>query len=253
MVGIPGTVITEQPVAIGGYAYEPDDETISLLKSTLFERGASSVSISQVEEEEWSESWKQFFKPRRIGKRFWVRPTWEESEAQPGDLEIVLDPGQAFGTGDHPTTRMCLELLENAVSPGDAIADVGCGSGILSVGACLLGAGSVIASDIDKASVESAEENATRNNVKYTALEGKGFQVYEPSAVFDGVVSNIISAALIALAPEAHQRVKPGGWWIVSGIIQDNWPDVLATAQSVGFALDERLEEDQWVAARFRR
>lgn len=250
--GINGTVVTDVPATITGYAYEPTEQELETLLRVLGERGAT-VSTGVVHEEDWAESWKQFFKPRRIGKRFVVRPTWEEFAAGPDDLEIVLDPGQSFGTGDHPTTRMCLMLLETLDLTGKTVADVGCGTGILSVGACLLGAESVEAGDIEENCVESSEENAVRNNVKFPVVLSKGFDAFPESATYDVVLSNIISAALIILAPEAAKRVNPGGFWIVSGVIHSNWPDVLAAAQRVGFELTNRLEEDDWVAAQFTR
>jgi ribosomal protein L11 methyltransferase len=250
--GIHGTVVTDSPASITGYAYEPTEAELSVLIQELQQRGAT-TSTGVVHEEDWAESWKQFFKPRRIGKRFVVRPTWEEFAAGPEDLEIVLDPGQAFGTGDHPTTRMCLMLLEDADLPGKTVADVGCGSGILSVGACLLGAESVKAGDIEENCVESAIENAERNQVTYPVVLSKGFDAFPEGETYDIILSNIISAALIMLAPEASRRVKQGGDWIVSGVIHSNWPDVLTAANRVGFELKTRLEEDDWVAAHFTR
>jgi ribosomal protein L11 methyltransferase len=144
-------------------------------------------------------------------------------------------------------------LLEDADLPGKTVADVGCGSGILSVGACLLGAESVKAGDIEENCVESAIENAERNQVTYPVVLSKGFDAFPEGETYDIILSNIISAALIMLAPEASRRVKQGGDWIVSGVIHSNWPDVLTAANRVGFELKTRLEEDDWVAAHFTR
>ena len=212
-----------------------------------------SIELQEVEEQDWSEAWKEFFKPRRVGERFIVRPTWEAAEIGPGDLEIVLDPGQAFGTGDHPTTRGCLELIEKADCRGKSIADIGCGSGILSVGAGLLGASELILVDYDPVCVTSSLENLKRNNVTGEVHEGLGFQPLADDKRFDIVLSNIISAALIRLAPEAADRIKPGGLWIVSGIIEANWPDVLTRAKTCGFELVETFAEGDWIAATLRR
>lgn len=251
--GIGGTVMTDRPPTIAGYAYEPATDLISSLQARLLDLGAEEVVLGTVPEEDWSESWKQFFVPRRVGKRFVIRPTWEQFDTREGDLEIVLDPGQAFGTGDHPTTRMCLELLETSQVRGKEIADIGCGSGILAIGAMLLGARSVLASDIDPVACESARQNSARNAAQFEVHAGKGFEPCPPGADYDIVVSNIISSALIMLAPEARDRVRPGGCWIVSGIIHDNWADVLAAAERAGFRLDLRLQENEWNAARFHR
>lgn len=226
------------------------EEKTASLEQALWDAGATEVQSHALPEVNWEESWKQFFKPRRIGNRFVVRPTWEEFHAQAGDLQIVLDPGQAFGTGDHPTTRMCLELLELAEVEGKRVADVGCGSGILSVGACLLGASEVIAVDIEDLSVEVAKENASRNGVSFDARVGDGLK--ELDGDFDIVISNIISAILIRLSRDVPDYVRPGGLWIVSGIIHQNWPDVLAAIRQNGFHLLEKREEGDWVAATFQ-
>ncbi len=216
------------------------------------------VTTGELPEVNWELAWRQFFKPRRIGKRFVIRPTWEEFESQPGDLVIVLDPGQAFGTGDHATTRLCLELLEAVDLKGKRVADVGCGSGILSIGAVLLGASIVEAVDIEAQSVEVTRENRDLNNVSFLAEVADGFDglplgTEHPEAAYDLVVSNIISATLIRVAPDAADVVKPGGAWIVSGVIPQNWPDVLEAAERAGFELKEKREEDGWVAARYER
>jgi ribosomal protein L11 methyltransferase len=277
---------------------EGSSARVDELSDALRSAGALEVRQKPFEEQNWDEVWKQFFKPRRVGERFVVRPTWEEFESQPGDLLIVLDPGEAFGTGDHPTTRMCLELLEHANVKGSRVADVGCGSGILSIGACLLGAATVDAVDVDPASVEISKENAELNHVRFRVIVGEGVrslfeeetdaaarvagqkewdQDEHPLAVpasslsvdpslkplgphgaaekplYDLIVSNIISIVLIRIASDVASAVRQGGHWIVSGIIHANWPDVLAEAERVGFVLEEKREEGDWVAARFRR
>lgn len=248
--GVNGTVQEDNPPSLGGYLYEGDD--VEALVVALREAGAESVETTVIEEEDWSIAWRKFFVPRRVGEHFVVRPVWEPYELGASDIEIILDPGQAFGTGDHPTTRMCLELLEREDVSGKAIADIGCGSGILAVGACKLGAARVVGVDCDAASVDSSQENAERNGVQFDVFLGAGFDPL-PEEDFDLVLSNIISAALIRLAPEAAVRVRPGGKWIVSGVIKSNWPEVLAVAENCGFALEQKLEEGDWIAATFRR
>ncbi len=251
--GLPGTLQTDDPPTMSAYLPPGGEAGLEPLRDVLLERGAVRVETALVEEEDWAESWKQFFKPRRVGERFVVRPTWEEFAAEPGDLVVVLDPGQAFGTGDHPTTRMCMECLEQLPVAGSEVADVGCGSGILAVAAMMLGARSVDAVDSDLPAVEATGENAARNAVEVRALLGRGFEPLAPEATYDLVLSNIISAALIALAPEAGQRVRPGGHWVVSGVIESNWPDVRAAAERAGFRLVEARQELEWVAATFVR
>ena len=252
--GVNGTVQTDDPPTLGAYLAPGSEDGLSGLRDELLSRGVAKVETELVEEQDWAESWKQFFKPVRIGAHTVVRPTWEPFECSPGDIEIVLDPGQAFGTGDHPTTRMCLELIESVMDrKTPEAADIGCGSGILAVAMMKQGATSVVCVDTDPVSVESTLSNAERNGVVVEAFVGKGFEPLPQSATFDLVVSNIISAALIVMAPVASQRVRAGGIWLVSGIIEANWPDVLHKAQTVGFELIEMRQEGEWVAATFRR
>lgn len=225
-------------------------EVIRKLTDDLLVAGAAKVETRSLVEENWEENWKQFFHPREVGVHFLIRPTWEE--APPTDrLQIVLDPGQAFGTGDHPTTRMCLQLMERADINTHRVADIGCGSGILSIGACMLGASSVAAVDVEPLSVEVARENARLNGVTFEAIEGRGIQAVASRGPFDVVVSNIISAVLIQMAHEVAGALVPGARWIVSGIITQNWPDVQAAAEKSGFRLTSMLEEDGWVGATF--
>ncbi len=249
--GVEGTVQTDDPPTLSGYM-PPNDERRQDLIDSLTSAGAL-VSETVIPEEDWAESWKQFFVPRRVGERLVVRPTWEEAEVGASDIEIVLDPGQAFGTGDHPTTRGCLTLLEKEGVQGRRVADVGCGSGILAVAAVKLGATGVLAVDSDALSVEAAKANAGRNGVVMTCFQGRGFAPIADHGPFDVVLSNIISSVLIQLAPEAAQRIAPGGAWIVSGIIQAHWPELLETAQANGFELEDKIEEDEWVSALLRR
>ncbi len=248
-----GTLQTDDPPTMSAYLAPGQEPSLEKLKADLIEFGATKVEAEDVPEENWSESWKQLFKPRRIGGRFLIRPTWEDYGAEPGDLEIVLDPGQAFGTGDHPTTRGCLELLEAEQLAGKTVADIGCGSGILSIAAAMLGAREVIGVDTDPISVEATIDNAKRNNVDVGARVGKGFSVLDPGTQYDVVVSNIISAALIGIAPDAAAFVKPGGSWIVSGIIEANWNDVQEAAKRAGFKLEREQQEGEWVSAKFSR
>ena len=248
-----GTVQTDDPPTMSAYLAPGQEGNLDALKSDLLRFGALDVVTKDVAEEDWAESWKQFFKPRRVGRNLVVRPTWEPFEVAPGDLEIVLDPGQAFGTGDHPTTRGCLALLEDTPVTGREVADIGCGSGILAVAACRLGAKSVVAVDSDPVSVEASVDNANRNGVQFEALVGLGFDPLPADATYDLVLSNIISAALIKIAPDAGRRVRPGGQWIVSGIIEANWQDVKAAAEKAGFRTDEQILEGDWVSARLIR
>jgi ribosomal protein L11 methyltransferase len=234
------------------------DERVSELAEALRSAGAREVIARGLPEVNWEEAWKQHFKPRKIGRNFVIRPTWEDYATGEGEIEIVLDPGQAFGTGDHATTRLCLELMEDAALRDAVVADVGCGSGILSVAAIKLGAAEVVAVDVEPTAVEVAKENAALNGVQFLALTGDGIAPLLTASEggregFDVVLSNIISAILIRLARDVSDALVPGGRWIVSGVIPQNWPDVLAAAERAGFEIRERREEDGWVAALFHR
>jgi len=254
--GCENTLQDDDPPALSSAVVdvEGSGEVIRALSNDLLIMGADRVDTRTLEDENWDEHWRQFFHPREVGGTFVIRPTWEAAP-ESGRIEIILDPGQAFGTGDHPTTRMCLELLERVFSSpssplsGTSVADIGCGSGILSIGARLLGASVAYAVDIEPLSVEVAKENARINGIEITALAGQGIEPVRSYGPFGVVTSNIISAVLIRLAPEVASTVSPGGIWIVSGIIRDNWPDVLVAAAESGFALREKLEEDGWVGA----
>lgn len=251
--GCPGSLQTDKPPTISAYLIEVEGSAVRAedLVAELKRLGAASVAIDVVPDEDWSEMWKIHFKSRRIGRGITIRPTWEDAvPLPPNEIEIVLDPGQAFGTGDHPTTRLCLELMQDMPIKGADVYDLGCGSGILAIAASKLGAASVFASDIDGTSVVVSRQNAMLNQVEFQAEEGEGFLQGGP---FDVVISNIISATLIRLSPDAIKHVKPGGYWLVSGIIEGNWPDVQRAASTAGFKLESELKEDEWIGAVFRR
>ena len=250
--GIDSTVQSENPYTLTGYLHESDagPEKIQSLTDDLLHTGASNVSCDRIVEEDWSENWKQFFKPKKIGKKFWICPSWEEIEPAQDEILINLDPGQAFGTGDHPTTSMCLELLEEIEVKNKKIADVGCGSGILSIACCLAGAEKVVAVDCDKVSIEVAQENARRNNVQFDTFQGMGFEPIDGQ--YDIVISNIISEAIKCLAPNVPKHISKGSHWIVSGIIKEHWDEVKDVCQSYGFNLIKEKAEGEWIAAIFR-
>ena len=250
--GIENTL--EEKGAIVGCYVDVDgvQDQILALKAALLGIGVTEVTAEQLVEVDWENELKKFFKPRRVGQHFVVRPTWETFDAQPSDLVIILDPGQAFGTGDHPTTRNCLGFLEKYVQPGRDVLDLGCGSGILAVGAKLLNAGEVCAIDIDPISIEVAKENFERNKVDVLTAVGDVLAL-QFEAEWDIVVSNIISATLINLAPDATYALRYGGKWIVSGIITQNWSDVQKAAGKQGLEYIEHVEEDGWVAGVFAK
>lgn len=224
-------------------------ERANELKTALIAFGAQSVNIKEVPDEDWMSYWKQYFKPQKIGERLVVRPSWEEYELGPGELEVILDPGQAFGTGDHPTTRLCLGLLQEVDVAGKSFADVGCGSGVLSIGAKRLGAELVVGVDIEPVCVEVSRANAKLNSIEAEFLLGNSVTVLDEfSPDYFLVMSNIISATLIKMAPLIAQRVSEGGYWILSGVMNENAPQVLEAATSAGFTLLKQVSEGDWTA-----
>lgn len=250
--GFPGTLQVDFPPSLSCYAAPGQETEVESLIAELKSLGAD-IETNEVEEEDWSEAWKQYFKPRKVGKHWLVCPTWETANPGPEDRLLLLDPGQAFGTGDHPTTRGCLALMEDIEFQGKSVADIGSGSGILSMAAHLLGAESVVGVDVEAPAITASRENAERLGLPLTFHQGLGFSPLPKNAVFDVVLSNIISAALIQLAPDAAQRVKSGGSWLTSGVIESNWPDVLTAAKAEGFVLQRTIAEDGWISAHFLR
>jgi ribosomal protein L11 methyltransferase len=217
--------------------------------------------IRMLREEDWAHAWKKFYKPLRIGRRVVLKPSWEEFPAQPDDVIIELDPGMAFGTGLHPSTRLCIAALETVVQPGDTVLDLGTGSGVLALVAAKLGARSVLATDIDTLAVRVARENAERNGI---ALDERlqiehGSVPAERAGHFQVIVANILAEVLVGLFDSAYgdpplaEPLAPGGALILSGILNERAQLVIDAATRHGLRLVDRLEEGDWVALVVRR
>lgn len=204
-----------------------------------------------VDEADWAEAWKAHFPVLRIGHRIVVRPTWRRHRAAPGEIVLALDPGMAFGTGLHPTTRLCLVGLEaladiGAVAGARAV-DVGSGSGILSIAAAKLGASDVLALDIDQIAVEATAANARRNRLGSVIRARPGsLPTDEPAA--DLVVANLIASLLVRIAPELAASLRAGGRWLASGIFRDRESEVRAAFDAAGLDMTDRWTEEDWVA-----
>ena len=232
-------------------------EAISFLKERFEAVGIeNTITAANCAEEDWINNWKKYFKPIPVGKRLLVRPMWED-EYEAGDRVVLhLEPGLAFGTGTHETTRLCMELLEKYVKPGDTMLDMGCGSGILSIISLLLGADSAFAVDIDPNAVDIAYQNAGMNDVdisKYTVKAGDIITNTElqneiAKNEYDVVVANIVADVIIALAPKAREYMKKGGVFITSGIIEDRVDDVKAALEKCGFEINSIKQRKDWVS-----
>jgi ribosomal protein L11 methyltransferase len=199
-----------------------------------------------VQEEDWANAWKAYFKPTRVGERLVIIPSWEEYTLQEGDVPLYLDPGMAFGTGTHPTTSLCLRRLETLVKPGARVLDVGTGSGILAIAAARLGAAEVLGIDIDPVAVRVAKENAERNGVQIEFRQATLDQV--EASEYDVVIANIIASIIIDILPDVATRLKKDGRFLASGIITEKKQSVLDAMTATWMLPMEAREEAGWVA-----
>lgn len=225
---------------------------------TVNKFGRLEYCLKNVKEEDWANNWKQYFKPLTIGEKLLIKPSWEEVADGEKRKILEIDPASSFGTGQHNTTQLCLELIEANIQADDKILDLGCGSGILSIGAVLLGAKSVFAVDIDENSVKIAKENAEKNHISkdiYTAKCGNIIEdeklTAEIGSGYDLVCANIVADVLIGMSGKFGGFLKDNGKLIVSGIIDSRKDEVLDVIKSKGFELIEIREKEDWVAASF--
>ena len=245
--------------------FEPDatfQERLQALRSQLdmnrrlapeVDLGTLAIDTVNVKDEDWSEVWKQFYKPFRAGKSLVVKPTWEPYDAKPGDRVIEIDPGMAFGSGTHETTGMCLELLEEAVHGGERVIDVGTGSGILAIGAALLGAKDVLAIDIDPTAVKVARENVAHNHLEQTVTTLEGNLLEKVDAQCEVCVANIIADVICMFAAPLNDHIVPGGLFICSGIIKEREQDVTDALLAANYSILEIRRKGEWVAMISRR
>ena len=205
-----------------------------------------SINVRMVDEAEWT-GWKQSFKPFRLGSKLLVSPTWENPDALPEDLVIRLDPGQAFGTGQHATTAGCAHMLEKYIKGGERVLDVGTGTGILAIASAMLGAGVVVAIDIDQVAVKCASDNVSVNKVADKVKVVKGDLLKGQAGPFDVIVANILAGPVIDMTGPAAALLSPGGIFITSGYIQKTEPDVKSALERSGLEIADRAQEGDWV------
>jgi len=218
--------------------------------------GSLEVHTAFVDEQDWANNWKAYFKPINVGERLTVCPTWEHVEELPGRAVLRIDPGMAFGTGTHHTTRMCLELMEEHVKGGETVADIGCGSGILSTSAILMGAKNAVAVDIDPVATKIASENADNNGIdltSYTVYTGDILSDAQiRSAVtrqkYDIVLANIVANVIIALAPLVPKLMHKDSVFISSGIIEDRLDEVISALEAQGLKVTKVKCGEDWRA-----
>lgn len=239
-------------VVVKAYFHQDRDVLDEVQKRVLDieERFAASckIFVDTVKDEDWEETWKAYYHPFRVGQRLVIKPSWEPYRAQKGDLIIELDPGMAFGTGIHASTRFCLLFLEKYVQGGEEIIDAGCGSGILSIAAMRLGARKVFGMDIDEVAVKVARENVKANGLeKDIVLQAGNIIEVIGQQQADMILANITAEVLNLLLPEAVKALKPGGYFFGSGIVESRLPGVEKQLQNCGLLLKEVLTDVDWV------
>lgn len=227
---------------------------LETLKQERRDLGTLLMTLENVEDADWENNWKQYYKPMEIGERLLVIPQWEEAE--PGDrVPLYLDPGLTFGTGAHATTRLCLTALEELVRGSERVLDLGCGSGILSVAALRLGAASALAVDIDDKCRDAARENAGLNGIGPGQLDILVGNILTDEAVaekigggYDIVLANIVADVIIALAPRVRGLLNEGGTFLCSGVIEGRAEEVEAALAAAGLEVQTRREDNGWYA-----
>lgn len=221
---------------------------ISELRNFGIDIGAGEIFTDNVNEEDWANNWKKYYKPTKIGNSIVIKPEWEEYSPSEGDLVIHMDPGMAFGTGNHETTSMCIENLEKYVSEKSTVFDIGCGSGILGIVASKLGAKKVVGIDIDEMAVKVANENIQKNNVQdiMTAIAGNMTDKIEEGAKADIVVANIIADIIMKMSGDVRKLLKDDGIFISSGIILAKVDEVLENLKDNGFEVVDVIKKGEW-------
>ncbi|GIP35851.1 50S ribosomal protein L11 methyltransferase [Paenibacillus sp. J2TS4] len=266
---LPLNDIPEGRAVIKGYYSEGTDmerllqqleQSIKQLSEFDIDTGSPVIEHGLVDDEDWANAWKQYYKPLRISDRLTVKPTWEDYDPAPGEIVLELDPGMAFGTGTHATTALCLRTLDKVIRGGEDVIDVGTGSGVLSIAAAKLGARAVLALDLDPVAVSSAEENTSLNGlenqitVKQSDLLG-ALKEQEPQQgetsiqlPVQVVVANILAEIIVQFVEDVREALQPGGLYVASGIIQAKQDLVEKALTEHGFVIEETFRELDWIA-----
>ena len=244
------------------HIYVPSDELPEKVVSRMCELLATAevkyeLRCTSINDDDWSNAWKKYHRPQRVGKRLVICPSWEEYDRTDDDVVLTMDPGSSFGSGRDETTRLCLSLIESNLVAGDSVLDIGCGSGILSVAALLLGAKSAVGVDIERNAVNNAAENARINGVG-SCFSGFYGNVLTDSELekslgsgYDLICANIVADVHISMRDIFFNKLKRGGSLTLSGIINTRTDEVRSAIQSAGFELKDVKEENGWTALCF--
>lgn len=224
-------------------------EAVSFIKERLDTQSIScEISTSDCATEDWVNNWKQYFHPMPVGNKLLIRPTWEDNYEANGRTVLHIEPGLAFGTGSHPTTKLCLETLENYIDSGSTVLDIGCGSGILSIASLLLGAQNAFGVDIDSLAVKTAMANAAENGFdesRFIAVQGNLSD--KVNGKYSVIVANIVADIIMEFNKEVADYLTDDGVYITGGIIETREDEVLYSFEQNGFEVKERFEEKGWL------
>ncbi|CIO42815.1 ribosomal protein methyltransferase [Streptococcus pneumoniae] len=253
----------EQQEEIVVTAYYPDTVDVTVVEADLQARlaeltdfmdlGELKIGTTVLAEEDWADNWKKYYEPARITHDLTIVPSWTDYEVTAGEKIIKLDPGMAFGTGTHPTTKMSLFALEQVLRGGETVLDVGTGSGVLSIASSLLGAKEIFAYDLDDVAVRVAQENIELNPGMENIHVAAGDLLKGVEIEADVIVANILADILIHLIDDAYRLVKDEGYLIMSGIIKDKWYMVRESAESAGFFLETHMVQGEWNTCVFKK
>lgn len=254
----------EQLNTVGITAYYPETANLEMIRQEVKERlaqlrdfgleiGKTQLTTQQLAEEDWADNWKKYFEPARITHDLTIVPSWTDYEAGPSEKVIKLDPGMAFGTGTHPTTKMSLFALEQVLRGGETVLDVGTGSGVLSIASSLLGAKDLYAYDLDDVAVRVAQENIALNARTENIHVAAGDLLKGVDIEADVIVANILADILVNLTDDAYRLLKDEGYLIMSGIISEKWNLVRESAETAGFFLETHMIQGEWNACVFKK
>ena len=245
-------------------AYYPETVNLEMIRQEVKERltqlrdfgleiGETQLTTQQLAEEDWADNWKKYFEPARITHDLTIVPSWTDYEAGPSEKVIKLDPGMAFGTGTHPTTKMSLFALEQVLRSGEIVLDVGTGSGVLSIASSLLGTKEIFAYDLDDVAVRVAQENIALNAGTENIHVAAGDLLKGVDIEADVIVANILADILVNLTDDAYRLLKDEGYLIMSGIISEKWDLVRESAEAAGFFLETHMIQGEWNACVFKK